>query len=93
MTNEEKYVAIMLALGKISKSMEINLQFNGENFEEMLFQFALECRQQVVDSWLYMFEEITGKKPNGASEAAEYLQSVVKVVKLPNKKSSKKTET
>ena len=90
MTNEEKYIEIMMALGKISKSMDINLQFNGENFEEILFQFALECRQQVVDSWLYMFEEITGKKPSGATEAAEYLQSVVK---LPNKKSSKKAET
>ena len=88
MTNEEKYVAIMMALGKISKSLDINLQFNGENFEEMLFQFALECRQQVVDSWLFMFEETTGKSPSGAIEAAEYLRSTVKTKKKSVSKKS-----
>ena len=91
MTNEEKYIAIMMALGKITKSMDINLQFSGENFEEMLFQFAIECRQQVNDSWLYMFEEITGDRPNGVISAAEYLRSTVKTPNIKKKSMSKKS--
>jgi len=91
MNNEEKYVAMMMALGKIAKSMEINLQFSGENFEEILFQFALECRQQVNDSWFHMFEEITGNRPEGAIAAAEYLRSTVKTKNTKKKSVSKKS--
>ncbi len=90
MNDSQKYVALMTALGKVSKSMDINLKFSGDNFEEMLFKLVLDCRQQVNDSWLYMFEEITGNRPEGVMQAAEYLKSNTKT---SNKKSSKKAET
>ena len=81
MDDSQKYIALMTALGKISKSMEINLQFSGENFEEMLFQLITECRQQVNDSWLHMFEETVGFEPSGFADAAEYLKSTVSTKK------------
>ena len=81
MTNEEKYTAIMVALGKITKSLEINLQFDGENFEEMLFQFAVECKQYANNSWISMFEEIVGFEPSGIADASEYLKSTVSTKK------------
>ena len=89
MTNEERYVAVMMALGKISKSMEINIQLTGDNFEEMLFQFIIECRGQVNKSWLHMFNEVTGTDPKGILDAATYLRSTVNT----KKKASKKSET
>mgnify|MGYP003148508840 CR=1 FL=1 len=89
MNDSEKYVAMMTALGKISKSMDINLQFNGDNFEEMLFQFALESREQVNKSWLHMFNEVTGTDPGGIIDAATYLKSTVDAKKKSNSKKSK----
>ena len=71
--------------------MEINLKFNGDNFEEMLFQFALESRDQVNRSWLHMFKEITDTDPKGIVDAAEYLRSTVKTPKTKNKSVSKKS--
>ena len=90
MTDSQKFAAIMTALGKISESMGINLKFKGDNFEEMLFQLVLDCRQQVNDSWLHMFGEVTGNRPEGVKAAAEYLRLNTKITK---KKSSSKAET
>tara|TARA_R110002051_G_scaffold72145_1_gene130473 strand:+ start:597 stop:845 length:249 start_codon:yes stop_codon:yes gene_type:complete len=81
MNDSQKYVALMTALGKVSKSMDINLKFSGDNFEEMLFKLVLDCRQQVNDSWLHMFGEVTGDKPEGVQAAAEYLRLNTKATK------------
>jgi|7_EtaG_2_1085326.scaffolds.fasta_scaffold293600_1 hypothetical protein len=86
--NTQNYTAVMMALGRVSKVLGINLVFDGQNYDEIIERLVLESRAQINDSWLDMFEGVLGKRPQNVLEASQHLNAILtpKPKKAKNKK-------